>query len=69
VDCVNQGWDYLRVGGRRGLFPRFELQKGGCAGSWRRTVIGLDHRLGPTHKKCGRACNSDVQQGFDLLWV
>jgi hypothetical protein len=32
-------------------------------------VIGLDHRLGPTHKKCGRARYSDVQQGLDLLWV
>jgi hypothetical protein len=29
----------------------------------------LDHRLGPTPKMCGGACNSDVQQGFDLLWV
>jgi hypothetical protein len=45
------------------------LQKGGYAGSQRRTVIGLDHRLGPIHKKCGRARDSDVQQGFDLLWV
>jgi hypothetical protein len=57
------------VGGRRGLFSRLELQKGGCMGSRRRTVIGLDHRLGPTHKKCGRASYSEVQQGFDLLWV
>jgi hypothetical protein len=32
-------------------------------------MIGSDQWLGPTHKKCGRACNSDVQQGFDLLWV
>jgi hypothetical protein len=32
-------------------------------------VIGLDHRLGPTQKKHGRACNLNVQQGFDLLWV
>jgi hypothetical protein len=48
---------------------KLELQKGGYAGSWRRTVIGLDHRLGPTHKKCGRASYSDVQQGFDFLWV
>jgi hypothetical protein len=45
------------------------LQKGGYAGSRRRTVIGLVTRLSPTHKKCGRACNSVVQQGFDLLWV
>jgi hypothetical protein len=60
VGKLNQGRDYLRVGGRRGLcqsrsnlpecigdrrglFPRLELQKGGYAGSWRRTVIGLDH--------------------------
>jgi hypothetical protein len=42
---------------------------GGSAGSQRRMVIGLDHWLGPTQKKCERACNSDVQQGFDLLWV
>jgi hypothetical protein len=48
---------------------RADLQKGGYVGSWRRTVIALDHQLGPTHKKCGRACNSDVQQSFDLLWV
>jgi hypothetical protein len=48
---------------------RADLQKGGYAGSRRRTVIGLDHRPGPTQRKCGRACNSDVQQGFDLLWV
>jgi hypothetical protein len=26
-------------------------------------------RLGPTHKKCGWALDSDVQQGFDLSWV
>jgi hypothetical protein len=45
------------------------LQKGGYAGSRRRTVIGLDHRLGPIRRKCGRAHDSDVQQGFDLLWV
>jgi hypothetical protein len=32
-------------------------------------VIGLDHRLGPTPRKCGRAHDLDVQQGFDLLWV
>jgi hypothetical protein len=69
MDCVNRGRDYIRVGGRRGLFPRLELQKGGYAGSRRRIVIGLDHQLGPTHKKCGRASYSDVQQGFDLLWV
>jgi hypothetical protein len=57
------------VGGRRGFFPRLELQKGGYAGSRRRIVIGLDHRLGPTHKKCGRARDSDVQLCFDILWV
>jgi hypothetical protein len=46
-----------------------DLKKGGYAGSWRRTVIGLDHRLGITPRKCGRRSSSDVQQGFDLLWV
>ena len=40
-----------------------DLQKGGYAGLWRRTVIGLGLILGPTPRKCGRACNSDVQQG------
>jgi hypothetical protein len=35
------------VGDRRGLFLRLELQKGGYAGSWRRIVFGLEHRLGP----------------------
>jgi hypothetical protein len=30
---------------------------------------GLDHRLDPIQRKCGRAHDSDVQQGFDLLWV
>jgi hypothetical protein len=30
------------------------LQKGGYAGSRRRTVIGLDHRLGPIQKKYGQ---------------
>jgi hypothetical protein len=33
--------------------PRLELQKGGYAGSQRRTMIGLDHRLGLTPRKCG----------------
>jgi hypothetical protein len=42
------------VDDRRGLFLRLELQKGGYAGSRRRTVIGLDHGLGPTPRKCGR---------------
>jgi hypothetical protein len=42
---------------------------GGSAGSRRRTVIGLDQWLGPTHEKCGWESYSDVQQGFDLLWV
>jgi hypothetical protein len=57
------------VGDRCGLFPRLERQKGGYAGSRRRTVIGLDDRLGPIQRKCGRAHDSDVQQGFDLLWA
>ena len=33
---------------------RIDLQKGGYAGSRRRTVIGLDLILGLTPKKCGR---------------
>jgi hypothetical protein len=48
---------------------KLELQKGGYAGSQEGTMIGLDHRLGPIKRKCGRAHDSDVQQGFDLLWV
>jgi hypothetical protein len=32
---------------------RADLQKGGYAGSRRRTVIGLDHRLGPISRKYG----------------
>jgi hypothetical protein len=32
-------------------------------------VIGLDCRLGPIPNMCGQACNSDVQQDFDLLWI
>jgi hypothetical protein len=51
VDCINRGWDYQRVGGWRGLFPRLELQKGGYARSQRRTVIGLDHKTGPHTKE------------------
>jgi hypothetical protein len=46
-----------------------DLQMGGSAGSRRRIVIGLDHRLGPIQRKCGQAHDSEVQQGFDLLWV
>jgi hypothetical protein len=38
---------------------RADLQKGGYAGSRRRIVIGLDHRLGLT-RKCGRCSSSDV---------
>jgi hypothetical protein len=52
-----------------GSVPKLELQKGTYAGLRRRTMIGFDHRLGPTHEKCGRENYSDVQQGFDLLWV
>ena len=33
---------------------RTDLQKGGYAGSRRRTVIGLGLILGPTPRKCGR---------------
>jgi hypothetical protein len=33
---------------------KLELQKGGYAGSWRRTMIGSDHRLGPIPRKYGR---------------
>jgi hypothetical protein len=32
-------------------------------------VIGLDHQLGPTPRKCEQCSSSDVQQGFDILWV
>jgi hypothetical protein len=39
------------------------LQKGGHAGSRRRAVIGLDLRLGPAQRKCGRASYLVVQQG------
>ena len=35
--------------------------KGTCGGT-KGAVIGLDLRLGPTPRKCGRECNSDVQQ-------
>jgi hypothetical protein len=63
VDCINRGQDYQRVGGWRGLFPRLELQKGGYARSRRRTVIGLDLRLGPIHRKYGQVGHLDVQQG------
>jgi hypothetical protein len=52
-----------------GSKPKLELQKGGYAGSQEGTVIGLDHGLGPIQRKCGRAHDLDVQQGFDLLWV
>jgi hypothetical protein len=46
-----------------------DLQKGGYAGSRRRTVVGLDHRLGPYQGSMdGKVCPI-VQQGFDLLWV
>jgi hypothetical protein len=51
VDCINRDRDYQRVGGRRGLFSRLELQKGGYARSWRRTVIGLDHKTRPHTKE------------------
>jgi hypothetical protein len=44
-------------------------KKGGYARSREGTVIGSDHWPGPTQRKCGWASNSDVQQGFDLLWV
>jgi hypothetical protein len=43
-----------------GSEPKLELQKGGYAGSWEEIVIGLDHRLGPIQRKCGRAHDSDV---------
>jgi hypothetical protein len=37
-----------------GSEPKLELQKGGYARSREGTVIGLDHRLGPIPRKCGR---------------
>jgi hypothetical protein len=36
---------------------------GGYAGSWRRTVIGLDLGLGPIQRKCGQGRHLVVQQG------
>jgi hypothetical protein len=70
VGKLNQGRDYLRVGGRHGLcqsrsaLPKgrrparivseVATTKGGYARSRRRTVIGLDQRLRPTPRKCGR---------------
>jgi hypothetical protein len=36
-----------------------DLQKGGYAGSRRRIVIGLDHRLGPIPRKYGRESMPD----------
>jgi hypothetical protein len=63
VGKLNRGRDYLRVGDRRGLFPRLELQKGGYARSRRRIVISLDLRLGPIHRKYGQVGQLDVQQG------
>jgi hypothetical protein len=38
-------------------------------GSWRRAVIGLDQRLGPTHLSVDGKDRPAVQQGVDLLWV
>jgi hypothetical protein len=38
-------------------------EMGGHAGSRRRAVVGLDLRLGPIRRKCGRAHDSVVQQG------
>jgi hypothetical protein len=38
-----------------GSEPKLEPQKGGYARSREGTVIGSDHRLGPTPKKCGRS--------------
>jgi hypothetical protein len=52
-----------------GSEPKLEPQKGGYARSREGTVIGSDQQLGPTHKKSGRALDSDMQQSLDLLWV
>jgi hypothetical protein len=46
-----------------------DLQMGGSAGSRRRTVIGLDHQLGPIQKKYGWEVRPVVQQSVDLSWV
>jgi hypothetical protein len=46
-----------------GSVPKLELQKGGYTGSRERTVIGLDLRLGPIHRKYGQVGHLDVQQG------
>jgi hypothetical protein len=47
-----QAGNVLKIGNRP--IASQPLQKGGYAWS-RRIVIGLDHRLGPTPRKCGRS--------------
>jgi hypothetical protein len=56
-------WSWLKAWAETQLQVASGLQKGGHAGSWRRAVIGLDLRLGPIRRKCGRAHDSVVQQG------
>jgi hypothetical protein len=46
-----------------GSEQKLQLQKGGFAGSREGTVIGLDLRLGPIHRKYGQVGHLDVQQG------
>jgi hypothetical protein len=46
-----------------------DLQKGGSAGSRRRTVIGLDHQLGPIKRSMDGKVRPVVQQSVDLSWV
>jgi hypothetical protein len=70
VDFVNRGWDYLRVGGWRGLFPRLELQKGGYAGLRKKDSDWLGSQdWAPYQGSMDGKVRPVVQQGFDLLWV
>jgi hypothetical protein len=57
--CLDQATYSVR-GGQGMVCPglhidkdREDLQKGGYAGSQKRIVIGLDHRLGPIPRKYG----------------
>jgi hypothetical protein len=48
---------------------RADLQKGGYAGSQRRTVIGLIIDRAPYQGSMDGKVHQVVQQGFDHLWV
>jgi hypothetical protein len=45
------------------------LTNGWAAGSRRRTVIGLDHQLGPIQKKYRRESMPGCAASIDLSWV